>query len=237
MGLSIAACGMAVVGLALLGAAGPAYRLGVPLGSAFDMVRWAAYVSLGGAAVSVAALLWSRQKAHTGAAVVAGLGVLIGILTAAIGYGWLRQAQAAPALHDVTTDLENPPAFDALATQRPADSNVFVRSRELDQLQRQHYPDLAPVIVSQPARLVFDRARLVADNQGWTIVTSDPDAGRLEATDTTRWFGFTDDIVVRVIPWGTGTRVDVRSVSRYGTTDTGTNARRIRRFLSALQAP
>ena len=91
--------------------------------------------------------------------------------------------------------------------------------------------------MSQPPGLVFDRARLVAENQGWTIVTSDAAAGRLEATDTTRWFGFTDDIVVRLTPWGTGTRVDVRSVSRHGTTDTGTNARRIRRFLTALQAP
>jgi uncharacterized protein (DUF1499 family) len=79
--------------------------------------------------------------------------------------------------------------------------------------------------------------RLVADNQGWTIVASDPATGRLEATDTTRWFGFTDDIVVRLTPWGTGTRVDVRSVARRGSADTGTNARRIRRFLAALQAP
>jgi uncharacterized protein (DUF1499 family) len=78
---------------------------------------------------------------------------------------------------------------------------------------------------------------MVAENQGWVIAMSNPDAGRLEATDTTAWFGFTDDIVVRLTPWGTGTRVDVRSVSRYGTTDTGTNARRIRRFFTALQAP
>jgi uncharacterized protein (DUF1499 family) len=234
---SLLACGIALVGLALLGAAGPAYRLGVPLASAFAVVRWAAYISLGGAAVSVAALVWSRRKARTGAAVVAGLGVVIGILTAAIGYGWLRQAQGAPPLHDVTTDLENPPSFDALAAQRPGGSNPLTRSGGVDQLQRQHYPDLAPVIVSQPPGLVFDRARLVAENQGWAIVTSDAAAGRLEATDTTRWFGFTDDIVVRLTPWGTGTRVDVRSVSRHGTTDTGTNARRIRRFLKALQEP
>jgi uncharacterized protein (DUF1499 family) len=237
MGLSIAAWGIAAAGLVLLGAAGPAYRLGVSLGHAFDMVRWAAATSLTGAALSVGALLWSRRKARTGAAIVAGIGVLLGILSAAVGYGWLRQAQAAPALHDLTTDLENPPTFEALAKERPAGSNPFTRSRDEDQLQRQHYPDLAPVIVAQPSRLVFDRARLVAHNQGWTIVASDPDAGRLEATDTTRWFGFTDDIVVRLVPWGTGTRVDVRSASRYGSNDTGTNARRIRRFLSALQAP
>jgi uncharacterized protein (DUF1499 family) len=84
---------------------------------------------------------------------------------------------------------------------------------------------------------VFDRARLVADNQGWTVVASDPAAGRIEATDTTRWFGFTDDIVVRLTAWGTGTRVDVRSASRSGSTDAGTNARRVQRFLAALQEP
>jgi uncharacterized protein (DUF1499 family) len=237
MRLSLAAGAVVLAGLALLGAAGPAYRLGLPLGSAFSVVRWAAYVALGGAAVSLAAVFWSRRKGRTGPAVVAGLGVVLGVLTAASGYGWLRQAQGAPAMHDVTTDLENPPTFEALAAKRPAGSNPLTRSRETDQLQRQYYADLAPVTLTQPARLVFERSRMVAENQGWVIVASDPDAGRLEATDTTAWFGFTDDIVVRLTPWGTGTRVDIRSVSRYGTTDTGTNARRIRRFVTALQAP
>src|SRR5687768_11717738 len=237
MGLSLAAYGVAIVGLALLGAAGPAYRFGISLGGAFAIVRWAAYVSLAGTALSALALVWSRRKGRTGPSVMAGLGVLIGLLSAAVGYGWLRQAQAAPPLYDVTTDLDNPPSFETLAGQRPAGSHALTRSGDVDQLQRQHYPDLAPVIVSQPAGLVFDRVRLVAENQGWSIVTSDPANGRLEATDTTWWFGFTDDIVVRLTPWGTGTRVDVRSVSRRGATDTGTNARRIRRFLSALQAP
>jgi uncharacterized protein (DUF1499 family) len=234
MRLSLAAGAVALVGLVLLGAAGPAHRLGLSLGDAFAIVRWGGYVSLGGAVFSLAALWWSRRKARTGAAVVAGLGVLAGILTAAVGYGWLRQAQSAPAIHDVTTDLENPPAFAKLAAERPTGS---ARPPGLDQLQRQHYADLTPLIVSQPPRLVFDRARLVAENQGWTIVASDPGEGRLEATDTTWWFGFTDDVVVRLTPWGAATRVDVRSASRYGTSDTGTNARRIRRFLSALQAP
>ena len=237
MRLSLAAGAVVVVGLALLGVAGPAYRVGAPLATAFTIVRWSAYVSIVGAGLSVAALLWSRKKGRTGPAVVAGLGVLLAVLAAAVGYGWLRQAQAAPPLHDVTTDLENPPAYQALVAQRPGGSNPLTRSRELDQLQRQHYPDLAPVIVPQPEGLVFDRARLVAENQGWTIVASDRDGGRLEATDTTWWFGFTDDVVIRLTPWGTGTRVDIRSASRYGNSDTGTNMRRIRRFLSAVQAP
>jgi uncharacterized protein (DUF1499 family) len=237
MKLSLAAGAVVVAGLLMLGMAGPAYRLGLPLGSAFALVRWAALVSLAGVVLSIGIAAWSRKNKRTGPAVVAGLAAVLGIVVAAGGYGWLRQARGAPPLHDVTTDLDNPPVFGDLVARRPADSQPLTRSRETDQLQRQHYPDLAPLTLAQPPRLVFDRARLVAENQGWTIVTADPEGGRIEATDSTRWFGFTDDIVVRLTPWGTGTRVDVRSAARYGITDTGTNARRIRRFLAALQAP
>ena len=69
---------------------------------------------------------------------------------------------------------------------------------------------------------------------GWEIVTADKSSGRIEATDTTRWFGFTDDVVVRLTAWGAGTRVDVRSTARTGAGDLGRNASRIRRFLDDL---
>jgi hypothetical protein len=81
----------------------------------------------------------------------------------------------------------------------------------------------------------FDRALAAAQEAGWRIVTADKGSGRIEATDTTRWFGFQDDIAVRLTPWGAGTRVDVRSVSRVGRSDAGTNARRIRRYLDRLR--
>ena len=84
---------------------------------------------------------------------------------------------------------------------------------------------------------MFARARTTAERLGWEIVKADPAAGLIEATDTTRWFGFVDDVVIRVTPWGSGTRVDLRSVSRVGRSDIGTNAERIRDFLAALQAP
>ena len=82
----------------------------------------------------------------------------------------------------------------------------------------------------------FDRALAVAQDLEWRIVTADKAAGRIEATDTTRWFGFEDDVVVRLTPWGSGTRVDVRSVSRVGGGDAGTNARRIRDYLGRMTA-
>src|SRR5262249_40410439 len=98
-------------------------------------------------------------------------------------------------------------------------------------LQRQGYPHLAPITVQSTPDQTFDRALAVAQAQGWDIVTADKSSGRIEATDTTRWFGFVDDVAVRLTPWGTGTRVDVRSVSRTGVGDAGRNAARIRQFL------
>ena len=66
---------------------------------------------------------------------------------------------------------------------------------------------------------------------GWNIVAKDPSQGRIEATDTTFWFGFTDDVVIRITPMGSGARLELRSVSRVGVSDVGTNAARIRSFV------
>src|SRR6188768_1628536 len=107
MRLSLAAGAVAVAGLLLLGMAGPAHRLGVPLGTAFSVVRWSAYLALAGALLSAGAVFWARRKSRRWPAAVAAAGVVLGILTAAVGYAWLRVALGAPALHDITTDLEN----------------------------------------------------------------------------------------------------------------------------------
>ena len=85
-----------------------------------------------------------------------------------------------------------------------------------------------------PPRQAFDRALATARSLGWDIVASDPPAGRIEATDTTFWFGFKDDVVIRIRPQGSGARLDVRSKSRVGRSDVGANAARIRRFRQAL---
>jgi uncharacterized protein (DUF1499 family) len=71
---------------------------------------------------------------------------------------------------------------------------------------------------------------------GWTVVASDPASGRIEANDTSRWFRFTDDVVIRVAPDGAGSRVDVRSESRQGRSDFGVNAKRVRAYLAALRS-
>jgi uncharacterized protein (DUF1499 family) len=233
--LSLLALGIAVVGLVLLGVSGPVYRIGGSLPTAFTILRWAAYLGLAGATAGLVAGIfgfWKRNRKATAIALVA---LLVGFTTAGIPYGWQRRAQRVPPIHDVTTDLDNPPTFEAVVKLRENVPNTLERSPLLATQQREGYPDLAPATVSLPPADAFDRALAVAQDKGWEIVTSDRSSGRIEATDTTFWFGFKDDIAVRLTPWGAGTRIDVRSVSRVGRSDVGTNARRIRDFLEAVQ--
>ena len=102
-------------------------------------------------------------------------------------------------------------------------------------LQQQGYPDIKSLIVKAPPAEAMQKAIDAARSSGWEIVSTDSPSGRLEATDTTMWFGFKDDIVVQVRPEASGgSRIDVRSVSRVGGSDVGANAKRIREFLSRL---
>jgi uncharacterized protein (DUF1499 family) len=97
------------------------------------------------------------------------------------------------------------------------------------------YPDIQPATIAEPPEAAFKRALTAARDLGWQIVAAVPTEGRIEATDTTLWFGFKDDIVVRVTPTAAGSRIDVRSVSRLGEGDLGKNAARIRAYLRRLQ--
>ncbi|HLG58260.1 MAG TPA: DUF1499 domain-containing protein [Vicinamibacterales bacterium] len=226
--------GIAAVGFILLAMAGPAYRLGLSLPKAYELMRWAAYVGIVAAVAALAtAVLAYRQRKWLGV-VVSVLALAIGVTSIVIPFTWQRRLQTLPLIHDITTDLDNPPAFQAVIARRADAPNRLDRSPQLAELQREGYPDLAPITLPGKPDVTFDRALSVAQGLGWEIVTADKSSGRIEAIDTTRWFGFTDDVVVRLTPWGAGTRVDVRSVSRTGLSDLGRNARRIRRFLNEL---
>lgn len=166
---------------------------------------------------------------------LASLALLIAV--AAVPVGHLRGAGRVPPIHDITTDPDDPPRFVAvLPLRRGAPNSAEYAGPALAAQQRAGYPDLGPARFAAPPATVIARATEVARGLGWEIVAADPAEGRLEATDRTRWFGFRDDVVVRVRPDGAGSRVDVRSVSRVGRSDLGTNARRIRAFVEALRA-
>jgi uncharacterized protein (DUF1499 family) len=112
---------------------------------------------------------------------------------------------------------------------------VEYQGESIAQQQRKAYPDIQPVTIAEPPDAAFKSALNAARDVGWQIVAATLDERRIEATDTTTWFGFKDDIVVRVTPSGSGSRIDVRSVSRLGQGDLGKNAARIRAYLQRLQ--
>jgi len=235
--LPLLACGVAALGLLLLGAAGPLYRVGLlSLPTAFTLLRWAAYVGIAAIALAVAPAMMGYARGDRVRVLVAALALLGGAAAFGIPFQLQQSARSVPPIHDITTDLENPPVFEAIVPLRADAPNSLERPALLVQQQRDGYPDLAPATLPIPLDQAFDRAIAKAQNAGWRIVTADKASGRIEATDTTRWFGFEDDVVVRLTPWGSGTRVDVRSVSRIGRSDIGTNARRIRRYLAELKA-
>ncbi len=237
MTLALLACGVAALGLVLLAAAGPMYRIGIlSLPAAFMMLRWAAYVGIAAIAVGTIPAVIAYRRGERVRVLVAALAMLGGAAAFGIPFQWQRSAETLPPIHDITTDLDNPPMFEAILPLRKDAANGLERPANLAQLQREGYPDVMPVTLSMPRDQAFDLALAAAQDAGWRIVTADKATGRIEGTDTTRWFGFEDDVVVRLTPWGSGTRVDVRSVSRIGRSDVGTNARRIRRYLGELQA-
>jgi hypothetical protein len=164
-----------------------------------------------------------------------------------IGY-WINVGSSVPQIHDITTNLDNPPQFQVLKLRPDDFADVPGRGEAkyagMDAMERwkllhrEAYGDLRTVTLPLPVDKVVTLAEEVARNKGWEIALAKPEEGRLEAVDTVSIFKFKDDVVVRVQPGpgGLTSQVDVRSVSRVGRSDLGVNAKRIRGFLKDLQA-
>ena len=135
-----------------------------------------------------------------------------------------------PAIHDITTDVSDPPVFTAAEQQRGTGANTLALDSEAIALQQQAYPDLQTLLSTMSIDEAFDRALQVAADMGWEIYHQDRNVGVIEAVDTTSIMAFKDDIVIRVRSNAQGTLVDLRSVSRVGIGDIGANAKRIRAF-------
>jgi uncharacterized protein (DUF1499 family) len=200
----------------------------------FELLRWSARAGLLAAGLAVIFLLIPKLRQRS--AVALGVAIIIGLLTAYVPWSWQRRGRAAPPIHDITTDTERPPEFVAVLPLRAdAPNEAGYGGAEIASQQRQAYPDLQPLVLNVQPDSAFVLARNAAERMGWEIVAADSSAKRIEATATTRWFGFKDDVVVRIEPAPTGSRIDVRSVSRVGRGDVGTNARRIRAYLRRLE--
>ncbi|HEX6106938.1 MAG TPA: DUF1499 domain-containing protein [Gemmatimonadales bacterium] len=223
--------GLAVL---LLVAAGPASRLGLwDFRTGFQLLRWAAYLGIAGAGTGLLSLLWRPPGTRPWRPVVA---IVLGLFAVLLPWRWMEEARKVPPIHDITTDTERPPEFVAVLPLRAdAPNSAEYEGEAVAAQQRTAYPDIAPLRLDRPPGETFARALEQARESGWEIVAADSAAGRIEATATTFWFGFRDDVVVRVTPDAGGSRVDVRSVSRVGRSDVGANARRIRAYLDRLR--
>lgn len=236
--IAIAGCGLAVVAVLMLLSAALGYRTGlVGLQTAFLLLRWGAYLGGGAAVLSLLAvvLMLARPPGERRGLALAGLGLLLGAGLLGLPASQMYRARGVPPIHDITTDPNDPPSFEAVLPLRAnAPNTVDYGGPEVAAQQRNAYPDIGPVTLSVPPAQAFERALAAVRAMGWDPVASDSSAGRIEATDTTFWFGFKDDVVVRVRPANGGSRIDVRSLSRVGRGDVGTNARRIRAYLREI---
>jgi uncharacterized protein (DUF1499 family) len=232
LGLGVAALGLLAAGPIGWRAGWWSYRI------AFTTLMPYAFFA-GGVAilVSAPALVFSLKQAARRDLIMAALGLVLGGIAAYFPWHAYAARGVYPPMHDVTTDADNPPSLDFSIAPRRAEAGASPAYPGADAatLQEKFYPGIAPVLLDLPPAQAFDRALALARAKGWTVVAADPASGIIDANDRSFWFGFTDDIAIRVIAAGAGSRIDIRSAARQGRGDYGVNAARVRGFLAALK--
>ena len=225
-------------------APGPLYAAGaLDLLPAFSLLLdWAPGAAIAAGclgALAFAAAVWRKRWRPAAGALAA---TLLG------GTVWFSVADfkaraVANPLHDVTTDLDAPPGFQAISPRsyRAGDQDALAAYPHGDWrgTHAEIYPDIQPLMVSGSMPEILARTRNIAGEMGWTIVAEEGDEAlsRIEASDETGWFGFIDDIVVVLRRDAANSiRIDIRSVSRIGIGDVGKNAERVRAFLSRMRS-
>lgn len=217
--------------------AGLGYRAGWwGVGPGIRGLGISAMVAGAGVLLALAALPLAARARSRGALAAAAAGLLIAATVSIPPFHLWRQASRLPAIHDISTDTEDPPRFAAVLALRQGAPNGVEFRAEVAAQQKAAYPDIAPALLDVPPERAFAMAQRAAQASGWEIVAASPAALRIEATATTRLFGFKDDVVIRITPAPQGSRVDLRSVSRVGRGDLGANAARIRAFVRRLDA-
>jgi len=229
---------VAIAAAILVAGAGPAYRYGgVELGQAFQFLMWGVYAAAGAGALAVLWVVFALIGRSTNGLAAFVLALLLAGGAAYFPLAMKAQGDAVPPIHDITTDTANPPPFVAIAPLRAESKNgVDYNAAENAEAQQKAYADIQPLVTDVPPADMFKRAEATARAMGWEIVAAEAGEGRIEATDTTMWFGFKDDVVIRIVAEGSGSRLDIRSMSRVGKSDLGKNAERIRAFLTAVKA-
>jgi len=215
------------------------------LGSRFGIWGFTMGFLLGGVGTAVAAiglvlafvaLIVAVRRGRVAERLPVAMGLVICLLTLAVVGVQVNVATSVPSIHNISTDVDDPPQMRELAEIRGETSNVWEYDRErLAPLQREAYPWVKPIETVSDPSAAFQLATEVVARLGWALVHADAEAGLIEATDTTFWYGFRDDVVIRIRPTVSGSRVDLHSVSRVGGSDLGANARRIGEFIREFE--
>jgi uncharacterized protein (DUF1499 family) len=233
--LRIAVLVIALLSAALLLLAGPGTRLELwDFRFGFTLMRWALYGGVAAAVLGVLGLLVPVTRRGGVPALVGA--ILIGVGTAAVPWTFVQKARSVPPIHDITTDTADPPRFVAIAPLRAdAPNPLAYPGEETAAQQREAYPAVQTLRLDAWPAIAFEHALETARAQGWEIVEASEEEGRIEATATTFWFGFKDDVVIRVRGDDGGSAIDMRSKSRVGRSDVGANAARIQDYLQDLR--
>ncbi len=230
--------GVALVCALIAASSGLGYQMGFwDYRTGFTILRWSVYIGASAGALALVALVLAATRRAGVQAAISVAGVAIAIALVLPAWNLQRIANQVPLIHDITTDTENPPQFVALLPVRQkAPNGAAYGGPKVAQAQRTAYPDIKPALLDVPPSAAFERALAGARGMRWEIVAAEQAQGRIEATATTFWFRFKDDVVIRIVPEGSGSRLDIRSMSRIGLSDLGANAKRIRAFLKRLQS-
>lgn len=215
---------------------GLGYRLGLwHFSTGFTIIGFSFWVGAVATLGSLLGLVLSRGKPPQVLA-AALLGIAVGGVVVYVPWSWKQNLDNHPRIHDITTDLVNPPAFVAVkALRQPGDHPVEYDGEAVAAQQRAAYPDIVTQVFTSDKSKAFAAAENALRSMSLKVVAANAAEGRIEATHTSFFFGFKDDVVVRVVADDSTTRVDIRSKSRLGRSDLGQNARRVRTFIQKLR--
>ncbi|MDA0655349.1 MAG: DUF1499 domain-containing protein [Proteobacteria bacterium] len=206
---------------------------------AFVIIQWMAYAGGLAALVSLVGAVMTRENMGERSFQLAVIGLIAGALVVYLPYNYKAQKKGNPRLSDITTDTVSPPNFVAAAEARKSDKRSKLSTKyggaKFAKLQKKGYPDIKTVTFATSPDKVFDVALDLVKDRGWEMHASNKKEGHIEAMPTTFWFGFRDDMVIRVKGDGNSAKFDMRSASRCCKNDWGTNARRIRSFVDDLK--
>jgi uncharacterized protein (DUF1499 family) len=204
----------------------------------FKLMKYGAYLGIAAMVLAILAMALARRVPGRSAVAFAVLALLLGGAAFFLPWSWRRHARSVPPIHDITTDFVNPPEITASRALRDTTQGMNSWVYEGDTIakqQRKAYPDIRPVMLSMTPDEAYRAALQAARDMGWQILLEDAAGRRIEAMDETRWYGFKDDVAIRVTPASGISRVDVRSISRVGGSDVGANAARIRKYVEKLK--